>query len=67
MKRGADSTRASHRTTLHERIREYCLRLENERALEVYGTGSRIGKILEIHEEDPGRIHVVLVRASIGF
>ncbi|HEU5372411.1 MAG TPA: hypothetical protein VFU51_08500 [Gaiellaceae bacterium] len=51
----------------HERIREYCLRLENERALEVYGTGSHIGKILEIHEEDPGRIHVVLVRASIGF
>jgi hypothetical protein len=51
----------------HTRIREYCLQLENERALEVYGTGSRIGKILEIHQEDPGRIHVILVRASIGF
>lgn len=51
----------------HARIREYCLELENARALEVYGTGSRIGKILEIHQEDPGRIHIVLIRAAIGF
>jgi hypothetical protein len=28
---------------------------------------SRVGKILEIHQEDPWRIHVVLIRQSIGF
>jgi hypothetical protein len=28
--------------------------------------GSPVGKILQIHREDPGRIHVVLVRASPG-
>jgi hypothetical protein len=27
----------------------------------------RVGKILEIHQEDPGRIHVVLIRQQIGF
>ena len=28
---------------------------------------SRIGKILEIHQEDPGRIHVVLIRQTVGY
>lgn len=51
----------------HERIHQYCLKLEDARALEAYGKGSRVGKILEIHEEDPGRIHVVLIRAVVGF
>jgi len=27
----------------------------------------RIGKVLEIHQEDPGRIHIVLIRQSVGF
>jgi hypothetical protein len=27
----------------------------------------RVGKILEIHQEDPGRIHVVLIRQTVGF
>jgi hypothetical protein len=28
---------------------------------------SRVGKTLEIHQEDPGSIHVVLIRQSVGF
>ncbi len=46
---------------------EHSLRLEDARALEAYGKNSRVGKILEIHQEDPGRIHVVLIRAVVGF
>jgi hypothetical protein len=51
----------------HERIYQHCLDLENARAFEAYGQGSRVGKILEIHEEDPGRIDVVLIRKAVGF
>ncbi len=51
----------------HERIYEHSFKLEDARALEAYGQNSRVGKILEIHEEDPGRIHVVLIRAVVGF
>jgi acyl-CoA hydrolase len=50
-----------------ERIYEHSLPLEDARAFAVYGQNSRVGKILEIHEETPGRIHVVLVRQSVGF
>ncbi len=51
----------------HERIFEHSLKLEDARALEAYGKNSRVGKILEIHQDDPGRIHVVLIRAVVGF
>jgi hypothetical protein len=51
----------------HERIYEHSLKLEDARAFEAYGQNSRVGKILEIHQEDPGRIHVVLVRQPVGF
>ena len=51
----------------HERIFEHSLKLENAPTLEAYGQNSRVGKILEIHQEDPGRIHVVLIRAVVGF
>ena len=51
----------------HERILEHCLQLEDARTLEAYGAHSRVGKILEIHQEDPGRIHVVLIRRAVGF
>ena len=51
----------------HERIVEHSLPLEDARAYAAYGQNSRIGKILEIHQEDPGRIHVVLIRQSVGF
>lgn len=50
-----------------ERIYEHSFKLEDARALEAYGKNSRVGKILEIHEEDPGRIHVVLIREVVGF
>jgi hypothetical protein len=51
----------------HERIVEHSLKLEDARAYAAYGQNSRIGKILEIHQEDPGRIHVVLIRQLVGF
>jgi hypothetical protein len=51
----------------HERIFEHSLKLEEARAFEAYGLNSRVGKILEIRQEDPGRIHVVLIRRAIGF
>jgi LUD domain len=51
----------------HERIVEHSLPLEDARAYAAYGQNSRIGKVLEIHQEDPGRIHVVLIRQSVGF
>jgi acyl-CoA hydrolase len=50
-----------------ERIIEHSLKLEDARAVAAYGQNSFIGKILEIHQELPGRIHVVLVRQSVGF
>jgi acyl-CoA hydrolase len=50
-----------------ERIYQHSFKLEDARALDTYGVNTRIGKILEIHQEDPGRIHVVLIRAAVGF
>ena len=50
-----------------ERIYEYSLQLEDARAYAAYGQNSFVGKILEIHQEFPGRIHIVLVRQSVGF
>jgi hypothetical protein len=50
-----------------ERIYEHSLPLEDARAYAAYGQNSRVGKILEIHQEDPGRIHVVLIREVVGF
>ena len=50
-----------------ERIYRHSLPLEDARARVAYGQGSRVGKILEIHEDNPGRIHVVLIRQAIGF
>ena len=50
-----------------ERIFQHSLKLEDARALAAYGQNSSVGKILEIHQELPGRIHIVLVRESAGF
>jgi hypothetical protein len=36
-------------------------------AYAAYGQNSFVGKILEIHQELPGRIHVVIVRQAVGF
>ena len=51
----------------HERIYKHSLKLEDARAYAAYGQHSSVGKILEIHQEQPGRIHVVLIRQSVGF
>jgi hypothetical protein len=51
----------------HERIFQHSLKLEDARAYAAYGQNSSVGKILEIHQELPGRIHAVLIRQSIGF
>jgi len=51
----------------HERIYQHSLKLEDARAYAAYGQNSRVGKILEVHQEDPGRIHVVLIRQPVGF
>jgi hypothetical protein len=51
----------------HERIYQHSLKLEDARAQAVYGQHSSVGKILEIHQELPGRIHVVLIRQLVGF
>ena len=50
-----------------ERIYQHSLVLEDARAVAAYGQHSSVGKILEIHQELPGRIHVVLVRQVTGF
>ena len=50
-----------------DRIFEHSLKLEDARAMAAYGQNSAVGKILEIHQEQPGRIHVVLIRQSVGF
>ena len=50
-----------------ERIIEHSLKLEDARAYAAYGQNSLVGKVLEIHQEPPGRIHVVLIRQSVGF
>jgi hypothetical protein len=41
--------------------------LEDARAQAACGQHSQVGKILEIHQELPGRIHIVLVRQQVGF
>jgi len=51
----------------HERIYQHSLKLEDARAYAAYGQHSSVGKILEMHLELPGRIHVVLIRQPVGF
>ena len=50
-----------------ERIYQHSLKLEDARAQAAYGQHSSVGKILEIHQELPGRIHIILIRQRIGF
>jgi len=51
----------------HQRIYQHSLPLEDARAQAAYGQHSSVGKILEIHQELPGRIHLVLIRQPVGF
>jgi hypothetical protein len=50
-----------------QRISEHSLKHEDARAIAAYGQNSFVGKILEIHQELPGRSHIVLVRQVVGF
>jgi hypothetical protein len=50
-----------------ERIYQHSLVLEDARAIAAYGQHSQVGKIIEIHSEVPGRIHIVLVRQVVGY
>ena len=50
-----------------ERVYSHSLVLEDARAVVAYGQHSSVGKILEIHSELPGRIHIVLIRQPVGY
>ena len=50
-----------------ERIYQHSLKLEDARAQAAYGQHSYVGKVLEIHQELPGRIHIVLIRRPLGY
>jgi acyl-CoA hydrolase len=51
----------------HQRIYQHSLKLEDARAIAAYGQHSFVGKVMEIHQELPGRIHIVLIRRQVGF
>jgi len=51
----------------HQRIYQHSLKLEDARAQAAYGQHSYVGKVLEIHQELPGRIHIVLIRQPVGY
>ncbi len=50
-----------------QRIYQHSLKLEDARAQAAYGQHSYVGKVLEIHQELPGRIHIVLIRQPLGY
>ena len=51
----------------HDRLVQHSLKLEDVRAQAAYGQHSFIGKVLEIRQELPGRVHLVLIREAVGF
>jgi hypothetical protein len=51
----------------HDGIYQHNLPLEDVRAQAAYGQHSQVGKVLEIHTELPGRIHVVPIRQQVGY
>jgi hypothetical protein len=51
----------------HDRIFQHSLILEDARAYAAYGQNSYVGKVLEIHQDLPGRIHIVFIRQSVGY
>jgi hypothetical protein len=52
---------------VHQRIYAHRLSQEDARAHAAYGQHSQVGEIREIHQELPGRIHIVLIRQPVGF
>lgn len=51
-----------------ERINEYVLPLENERAMKAYGKGSSVNKVFILNKEaTPERITMIIVKEKLGF
>ena len=50
-----------------QRIYEYVLPLENERALKAYGFGSSVNKLLVINQDQAPRLNLILVNEVLGF
>lgn len=51
-----------------QRLEEYVLPLESNRARKAYGVaGSNISKVLIMNKEFPGRITVIIVKEKLGF
>jgi hypothetical protein len=51
-----------------QRIRQHSVPLENERAKIAYGApGTSLNKILVFLHENPGRVHVIIVRQNVGY
>lgn len=51
-----------------ERVQEYVLPLESERAMKAYGQGSSVNKLLIFNKEAaPGRITMIIVKEKLGF
>ena len=53
--------------TAFERIEQHSLPLESERLQELYGIPSAISKEIVVRQEQPGRIHVLLLEDAFGF
>jgi len=54
--------------TALRRVEDYCLPLENDRAMKVYGGPSAVNRVLILNAEPhPGRGTVLLLREAIGF
>ncbi len=50
-----------------KRIENHVVPLEDARAQQAYGIHTSFNKLLVLRKEQPGRIHVVLVKTSLGF
>ena len=51
-----------------QRLEEYVLPLESERAHKAYGVpGSSINKLLIVNKEFPGRVTIIIVKEKLGF
>ncbi|HKU18787.1 MAG TPA: LUD domain-containing protein [Candidatus Saccharimonadales bacterium] len=50
-----------------ERLRTHVFPLENERSKQAYSAPSEIRKLVHFYKELPGRIHVVIVKQTLGF
>jgi hypothetical protein len=55
-------------STALRRVEDYCLPLENDRAMKVYGMPSAVNRLLILNAEfQPGRGTVLLLREAVGF